>query len=133
MAIYQIQSSTISYDAEKRIMTAKFVGFMNSNQFREFMQAGLSALKQKLATGNVMWLADTQEHKIAKREDTDWVAQSWTPEAVKAGLTHIAFVLPKDVFAELSVGNYQEKVQTVGKLTIKNFGTVKDAEEWYLK
>ena len=132
MTIFQTRGGTITYDASKRIMVAEFTGFMNSKRFREFMQAGLAALKEKLHSGNVMWLADTRNHKVIRREDTDWVAQSWTPEAVKAGLTHIAFVLPKDAFAEMSVNNYQQKVQVVGNLTIQNFDAVENAEKWYL-
>ena len=133
MKLFETQGGYIAYDPEKRIMTAKFTGFMNGPHFREFMQTGLKELKAKLSEGNVLWLADTRDHQVAKREETDWVAQVWTPEAMEAGLTHIAFVLPKNVFAEISVSNYQEKAKAIPGLAIKNFDDLSKAEDWYTR
>ena len=130
MVLHQAKGGEISYDEANQIVVARFFGFMNSENFRVFMLKGLEILQQKLARhGNVMWLADTREHKVVQKKDTDWVAAEWTPKATKSGLTHIAFILPSDVFAQMSVENYQ--AVTVKTVKIKNFGDANSARQWY--
>lgn len=130
MILHQTKGGEISYDEANQIVTARFFGFMNSEGFRTFMLKGLEILQQKLAQHeNVMWLADTREHKVVQKKDTDWVAEEWTPKAQKSGLTHIAFILPSDVFAQMSIENYQ--AVTVKSVKIKNFGDVESARQWY--
>jgi hypothetical protein len=130
MVLHQTKGGEISYDEANQIVTARFFGFMNSESFRTFMLKGLEILQQKLAQhDNVMWLADTREHKVVQKKDTDWVAEEWTPKAQRSGLTHIAFILPSDVFAQMSIENYQ--AVTVKSVKIKNFGNVESARQWY--
>lgn len=133
MVLHKTNQGNIQFNADTRVMDVAFEGFMSAKEFRDFMTTGLNLLTKKLQEGNVLWLADTRNHKVVKKEETDWVAQFWTPEAKKAGLTHIAFIVPKDVFAEMSVTNYQKQAQNVGGILIKNFDDPKKAVSWYLE
>ena len=136
MIIHQTTAGSLSFDESTPAIIATFTGFMKSEQFQEFMKVGLTHLEKYLKRHkNVLWLADTTSHKVQPKADTEWVATTWTPQAVRAGLTHIAFVIPKDAFAQLSVQNYTEKASNdqQKEVTIQMFPDVESAKNWYSK
>lgn len=134
MVLHKTNAGSITFDADTPAVIATFTNFMNSEQFQTFMKTGLIHLENKLKSNeNVLWLADTSGHKIQPRSDTEWVATIWTPKAVRAGLTHIAFVMPKDVFAQLSIENYAKDATHQKGVTIKMFDDIEKAKHWYKK
>ena len=134
MVLYETNAGNLIFDAGTPAVIATFTNFMSSKQFQAFMKTGLTHLESKLKSHkNVLWLADTSAHKIQHQSDTEWVATTWTPQAVKAGLTHIAFVIPENFFAHLSVQNYTESASSQKGVTIKMFGNIEKAKQWYMK
>ncbi|MCT4647810.1 MAG: hypothetical protein N4A74_22675 [Carboxylicivirga sp.] len=57
----------------------------------------------------------------------DWLGQEFMPKMVNSGLTHNAVVLPKNLFAELAVEDWDEKISGFAS---KNFGSLQDAVTW---
>ncbi|MFD2248144.1 STAS/SEC14 domain-containing protein [Pontibacter ruber] len=61
---------------------------------------------------------------------TDWIANDWTPRAIKAGLTHFAHVVSPESFAALSAETMSAKVGDYFQMQI--FEDFDKAKEWLL-
>lgn len=135
MKLLQEKFGTLEYDPSVPCITASFIGFMSSEQFRTFLNKGLDALVEKKKNhGTILWLADTSKHVVQPDSDTKWVADEWNPRALKAGIQHVAFVLPENVFGNASVKRYAENNDKKSdKMVVQMFGDVNSAKEWFRK
>lgn len=135
MKLFQEKFGTLEYDATVPCITASFNGFMSSEQFRTFLNKGLDALVEKKKIHNkILWLADTSKHVVQPDSDTKWVADDWNVRALKAGIRHVAFVLPENVFGNASVKRYAENNdKNSDKMVVQMFGDVRSAKDWFRK
>jgi hypothetical protein len=123
---------TIEYDPSVPSITATFLTYMPSEQFRDFLEKGLKHLiEKKKSHSRLLWLADTSKHAVQPDKDIKWVAEEWNPRALAAGIHHVAFVLPEKAFAVRSVQNYKEKSKDQTEMTVEFFGRLEDAKEWF--
>ena len=124
----------LEYDPSVPAIVASFNGFMNSDQFKSFLNKGLDHLvDKKKVHGRILWLADTRKHVVQPEKDTTWVAEDWNPRALKAGIRHVAFVLPENAFGGAAVKNYANKNEKVeeNKMTVEMFHHVDAAKDWF--
>jgi hypothetical protein len=135
MKLYEEKFGTLEYDASVPCITATFNGFMNSDQFRAFLNKGLDLLIEKKKNhGAILWLADTSKHVVQPDSDTKWVADEWNPRALKAGIRHVAFVLPESVFGGMSVKKYADNSEKKGDgMIVQMFGSISSAKDWFKK
>ena len=135
MKLFQEKFGTLEYDATVPCITASFNGFMSSEQFRSFLNKGLDALvEKKKIHGKILWLADTIKHVVQPDSDTKWVADDWNSRALKAGICHVAFVLPENVFGNASVKRYAENNDKKSdRMEVQMFGDIKSAKDWFRK
>jgi hypothetical protein len=133
MKLLEEKYGTIEYDASVPCITASFNGFMSSEQFRSFLNKGLDFLIEKKKNHDqILWLADTSKHVVQPDSDTKWVADEWNPRALKAGIHHVAFVLPENVFGSISVKKYAENSEKKGDtMVVQMFGTLENAKNWF--
>lgn len=133
MKLFEEKYGTLEYDSTVPCITATFKGFMSSEQFRDFLTKGLQHLIEKRKLHNkILWLADTRKHVVQPDKDTLWVAEEWTPKALKGGIGHVAFVLPENVFGDMSVKKYaaaSEKKKN--EMIIEMFGDPESAKKWF--
>jgi hypothetical protein len=133
MKLVQEKYGTIEYDPSVPCITATFTSFMKSEQFRDFLNKGLVHLiEKKKLHRKILWLADTGAHRAQPVEDTQWVADEWNPRALKAGIHHVAFVLPQSQFGSNAVKSYAKSTEkNADQMTIEIFGSVDAAKEWF--
>jgi hypothetical protein len=135
MKLYEEKFGTLDYDPTVPCITASFNGFMSSEQFRTLLNKGLDAMIEKKKTHDkILWLADTSKHVVQPDVDTKWVADDWNPRALKAGIRHVAFVLPENVFGNASVKRYADNNDKKSdKMVVQMFGDIKSAKDWFRK
>jgi hypothetical protein len=133
MKLFEEKYGTLEYDASVPCITATFNGFMNSDQFKSFLNKGLELLiEKKRLHGKILWLADTRKHVVQPEKDTNWVAEDWNPRALKGGIRHVAFVLPENVFGDISVKKYAQKNESQdNKMVVQMFGDMNTAKNWF--
>jgi hypothetical protein len=133
MKLFEEKYGTLEYDPSVPCITATFNGFMNSEQFRNFLNLGLDHLIEKSKQHqHILWLADTSKHVVQPDKDTKWVADEWNPRAMKAGIRHVAFVLPENVFGNMSVKKYADNSQKKGDdMIVQMFGDLNSAKNWF--
>ena len=54
----------------------------------------------------------------------------WFPQAENAGLKYCGFIMPKDIFGQVSAEQTNEKAEKESVIEIKYFDNKKDAEQW---
>ncbi|MEP2024801.1 hypothetical protein, partial [Reichenbachiella sp.] len=62
----------------------------------------------------------------------DYLTKEWFPAVEKVGLRKVSALVSTNIYARSSVDDINSRVQ-LGNLTIENFNTVKDCEDWLLK
>jgi hypothetical protein len=133
MKLFEEKYGTLEYDATVPCITATFNGFMSSEQFRDFLTKGLDHLiEKKKGHDKILWLADTRKHVVQPDKDTQWVAETWNPRALKGGIHHVAFVLPENVFGNASVKRYADNTaKKKDEMTVQMFGDISTAKQWF--
>lgn len=134
MKLFEEKYGTLEYDSTVPCITATFNGFMSSEQFRAFLTTGLDHLiEKKQLHDRILWLADTTKHVVQPDKDTHWVAEVWNPRALKGGIRHVAFVLPENVFGNMSVKRYSDsnKSKQEAMMDVQMFGDITSAKNWF--
>jgi hypothetical protein len=133
MKLFEEKYGTLEYDSTVPCITASFIGFMSSEQFRAFLNIGLDYLiEKKQQHDKILWLADTSKHVVQPDKDTTWVANEWNPRALKGGIRHVAFVLPDNVFGNASVKRYADNtVKKKDEMEVQMFGDINSAKQWF--
>ena len=134
MILLEQKNGKLEYDESVPCVKASFTGFMSSDDFKLFLNRGLEyCIKYKKEGQPFLWLADTRLHSVQSKSDTNWVATDWNPVALKNGIQYVAFVLPENVFGELSVRNYvnEAKKTNDNEMNIQMFNQEKKAIEWF--
>ncbi|WP_143785799.1 hypothetical protein [Ohtaekwangia koreensis] len=77
------------------------------------------------------WLADTL--LMEGNTSAEWAVSDWNPRLFAGDVSHLAFVQPKEVFAEMQIRDYVDLSSTAAKMEMASFEDVKSAKEWLHK
>ncbi len=117
---------TLDYDPSIPCITATHFGFATDEEFKALLNLGLTfAVEKKKYHPKIGWLADTS--LMDGNTTAEWAATDWNPRLVAEGIYHLAFVLPKDVFATLQIRDY---VILSPKMKTASFESIEEAKEW---
>lgn len=127
MKIVEEKNIVLEYDDDLKCIIQTWKGFFNSEVFRSGVERTnqLFAKKKPVAT----FLVDISQSSVIKKEDTDWAATTAIPIAIKNGLKNYGFVLPANVFTQVSLNNFKEQLNQP-TLTIRLFDNMESAKEW---
>lgn len=130
--IYSKDFVEIDYDSSVPCLIATNLKFMLSNEFRSHLEFALVFMEEKInETGKrMMWLVDTRLSPVFVDEDTSWTAEDWTPRALAAGVTHVAFILTQNEWALMSIDAYNEQGSKAG-MKVAYFADIDSAKKWF--
>src|SRR5687768_9481999 len=107
MILYQKPYVTIELDEKAHCLIQNWKGFATSEQFREAINQSVRFFEEKQNLNKI--ISNTKDLAVVKKEDTDWVANNANPVLIKHGLKFMAFVVPTNVFTQVSVNNFKSK------------------------
>jgi hypothetical protein len=123
---------TLDYDPSVPCIIASHFGYATDNEFRSLLNLGLAyALENKKDHASMGWLADTL--LMEGNTSAEWAVSDWNPRLFAGGVSHLAFVQPKEVFAEMQIRDYVDLSSTAAKMEMASFEDVKSAKEWLHK
>jgi hypothetical protein len=126
MILYQKPYVTIEQDKQLKCLIQNWKGFATSANFRDAINVSLKLFDQ----GDFeKIISNTKDFSLVKKEDTDWVAQVVTPQMVKHGLRYMAFIVPTNVFTQITVDNFKEEANKV--VSIRYFDNLDAATAWF--
>ena len=127
MLVVNEKHLTLEYNEELKAIIQIWKGYFPSNSFR----AGVlrtNKLFEKMRPVR-KFLVDISTSSVISEEDTTWAARTAIPQAIDNGLKYYGFVLPENVFTQVSLKNFQEQLNQPS-LEIALFKSLKEAKEW---
>jgi hypothetical protein len=114
----------IEYNSDYTFIVLKWKISPCSDDFRQGLQMLLLAM-QHFRTGRVV--VDATQLGALSPEDHEWSVTSWANKAVRAGYSHQATVVTKDVFSRM---HRSEIFTCIGILTFAVFDSLENAVDW---
>lgn len=116
---------TVKYDPVHHIVISISKLSPTSKEFRDGMMAMLGAM-QHFKAGRVV--CDVTNLGALLEEDQTWAAKEWRPLAVAVGHSKAAFVVPDDVFTNMSMEDMM--AQADKDVSFGYFNRMEDAIRW---
>lgn len=127
----------LHYDSSVPCVTATLLRFMTHEEYKTHLNVGLEFMKEKVkTTGRMMWMPDMRLSQAFTEDDNTWCLVDWTPRALAAGIRHVAFICPENVWAQSSIDDYSDACKEDTKkqqMRIGYFKTENEAKEWFKK
>ena len=128
MIIYQTSFLELAYWADEKCLYQHWRGFTSSENFRIGILKSLECMQDYEI---IKIITDTREQGLVRKQDTDWVVLEIAPKMWASGLIAQAFVLPQDIFTQVSVQNYSEQTTNLSQqLQISYFENLDSAKKW---
>jgi len=115
------------FDKETKVVVVNFQGVPSLDEFKVQAYKGLELLKE--SKSNKM-LNDITKLEANSLENQDWVQNVWFPEVEKIGLRYFAFLVPENIFGQVSAEQTNEKAEEKGVIEIKYFEDKGEALRW---
>jgi hypothetical protein len=125
MKIFESKNLVIERDDKLKCIIQHWKGFASSESFRQGIEKSIALFKDKSLD---KILSNTRDFGMVKKEDTEWVNSYSMPLLLQNGLRYIAFVVPANVFSQISVENF--KKGSKDSVEIRYFDDVEKAKEW---
>lgn len=110
----------------RTVWTAK-TSDMNVDDFKSEMFNWVEVINKHKATKNI---ADTSDFLFSIVPTLqDWYNETITPKCFEAGLKKIAFIVPSDIFSQISIEQIFDDQKEV---VINYFSNIKDGKDWLL-
>jgi hypothetical protein len=116
----------ISYDKDVNAVVLKWLTTPTTSEFREGLDALIPAMEY-FRTGKL--ITDTTYLGTLYPHDQEWAATDWLNRALKVGYSHIAIILPDDIFTRMSVEDTMSQVAE-GITGAAYFNRLEPAGEW---
>ncbi len=117
----------LSIDNEVRAVKAIFDGHIREEDFKEFAAEILDKIRESKVE---KLLCDTSGLKVMSPKVQEWINETWFPNANKLGISHIAFVVPDNIFGKVSMEQTNKDKQKIGAIDINYFNSISSAREW---
>jgi hypothetical protein len=115
----------VEYDPARKLLTAKWIGFLNMEQVQKVVDVLSRAVKKHQVQ---LHLSDQSQMKVLTKEIQQQVGTKVLPELQNLGLRKMAVFASEDVFAQAAA----QSVHTIyiGQLAIHTFNSKAKCEEW---
>lgn len=119
-----MDTKKIYYDKEIRSAVGVFEGFMSFENFKE-LAIQVNELRSK--NFSKKQLNNVKDMKVLTQEVQKWIKEFWFPKAQASGLKHMAFVVPENTFAKMSMEAVNSNAD---QIEIRYFGNLTEAKNW---
>lgn len=116
----------VTWDPTIQAVSTEWQGWADRADFIAVLEAGLRAIKKHHSSRG---LVDSRRQKALPQADQDWVNTHWFPQALKAGLSRLALVIPQSGLAMMNIEDVVSRVRGTN-LDVAYFATVAEAKEW---
>jgi hypothetical protein len=117
----------LEFNAELNCIIQTWKGYFSSELFRKGVERTNELFKEKKPVRK--FLVDISTSGVIKQEDTSWAAQHAIPTAIENGLNYYGFVVPVNVFTQMSLNNFKRDLN-YPSIEVKLFDSIESAKEW---
>jgi hypothetical protein len=124
------ESVTITYDDVLQLGKATGHGFLNSQKFREVVEACLQVIDEYKP---IRWMGDNRNLKAIRKKDQDWFTSYVFPRLAASSIRRNATIVSYDVFNKMAVEHMIERAEDLGNMVVKEFDNEDEAMAWLMK
>ncbi|WP_316822681.1 ATP-binding protein [Pedobacter gandavensis] len=122
---YEDDHLRISYNKLHHRLDAHWTGFTS----KESVQHGAMVMLAMLRANECTKILSDNRNVLGTWSDaSEWIGKVWFPMMEKAGLTHFAWTISKDLFCQFSAKKSAELA--IGNVGIQFFTEIQSAEDW---
>ncbi|MBI9053024.1 MAG: STAS/SEC14 domain-containing protein [Bacteroidales bacterium] len=104
-----------------------FDNYIKEDEFKQFAK---NILNKVQTSGKTKLLYDTRGLKVMPQSIQDWINEVWFPEANKIGVSHMAFIVPDNIFGKVSMEQTNSQKDKIGNISIQYFNSQATAQKW---
>lgn len=125
---YDTDYVSINYNEDAHAIVCEWKIHLISDEFRAGMDRLISAFEH-FKTGKLF--VDTRLQGTLYQDDQHWTITEWMEKALKAGHSHVVFVMSKDEYEQMAVYDAVEtSIKTGTKVVVSYFNTPEEALAW---
>lgn len=113
-----------SIDQGTNSILATFAGRIPEPDFKVLAEAILTKVQ---TSGMKKLLYDTTKLEVMAPTIQEWINNYWFPKAIKLGVSHMAFIVPSNIFGQVSMEETNKKESVI---KIKYFKSMDEAKSW---
>lgn len=117
---------TLWFHTDGKIVHHQMHKFIVESVFRDFLEAGMQAMKQY---GACKWLSDDRKNPVLAQTLHDWARDSWFPRTRDAGWKYWAIVAPLEELGQWTMQRAVDDYRAQG-ITAKYFKDPDEALRW---
>jgi len=117
----------LTIDHGTNSILAVFDNYIKEDEFKQFAVDILDKVK---TSGKTKLLYDTRGLKVMPQSIQDWINETWFPQANNLGVSHMAFIVPDNIFGKVSMEQTNSKKEKVGNISIQYFNSQSNAQSW---
>ena len=117
----------IYFDSNKGVLFGVFKGFATLVEVEAIGRRMIEAVNREKVQ---KVLFDTRLIEVLDKESEKFISTTYTNQMISAGVEYSATVMPKDIFAQLSLDNIQKTHFEVGNPRISYFESITKALKW---
>lgn len=117
----------LTIDQGTNSILAVFDNYIKEDEFKQFANSILNKVR---TSGKKKLLYDTRGLKVMSQGIQEWINEVWFPEANRLGVSHMAFIVPENVFGKISMEQTNSNREKVGSIAIQYFGGISTAQDW---
>ena len=125
--LFESDFAFLTFHQVEKIMELVWKGFADSNDYRQILEETLAASIEKNVRKIVF---NAKSLQAITTENQEWTIESWFPTVQSKGIEIFAFVLPDDIFGEVSLQMIADKTKEKYNINSKFFSTNEEALEW---
>ena len=114
------------WDEPSHGIFAEWKAFATSEEFRGALTKAIEIIRDRRAR---CFVNDTRKLELITDEDQRWILQTWTPQAVAAGLKRIAIVIAHTGLSKMAVEEMFKEQASV-RVDSRTFDSLPDAMQW---
>ena len=120
----------LTIDQSSNSILAVFDNYIKEEDFKKFATDILNKVR---TSGKKKLLYDTRGLKVMSQPIQEWINEIWFPEANSLGVSHMAFIVPENIFGKISMEQTNSNKEKIGNINIQYFGGMSPAQEWIKK
>ena len=125
ITILQEQYVALEYDKTNKVLIQTWYDFAPSEVFRKAIDKTVEFVEKNQVYGII---SDALQQNVVAKEDAEYAA-SVMPVLRSAGLVAMAFVIPQNIFTQMSLKKFEKSQNNA---MVEYFTTYKRAENWVL-
>lgn len=123
--VSQNDALRIYYNEKANCIITRSIGFVYDMELKTFLDKIILFLEEHNTNKLIVDLTYRQTYTD---EDQSWIDTNWFPRALEAGLTYFGYVIPNDLFMQMSADEILVKQK--GSVNVIPFGNLDKAIEW---